>query len=157
MKMDPLLSSSKCWDSSQVPSCVLLMQPCRLKFITIKPHLLSKPLQLFLQVIHLHWFRKPKFRGPYLKPLHPNAFTWTLPLSEGREGGAWETSKRRCSFSLPAINSLLLLPWLLTFTCSSTILSPSFLYAPTFRLLTFSSTYLYQKGARELAENLQSQ
>jgi hypothetical protein len=36
---------------------------------------------------------------------HANIFTFTLPLSEGRTGEAWEPSNKGCSFSLPAIKS----------------------------------------------------
>jgi hypothetical protein len=54
---------------------------------------------------------------------HPKAFTFTLLLSEGRAGEAWEPSIKRCSFFLPTIKFLSLFPRLFTSNYSSTVLA----------------------------------
>jgi hypothetical protein len=53
-------------------------------------------------------------------PNHPNAFTFTILLSEGQTGGAWEPSYKMMLFPLPTIKCLSLLPGLFTFIYSST-------------------------------------
>jgi hypothetical protein len=50
---------------------------------------------------------------------HPNAFTFTLLLSEGRAGEVWEPYKKRCPLSLPTAKRHSLLPEL---SLSSTLL-----------------------------------
>jgi hypothetical protein len=102
------LSLSKCWDGSQVPSCycVPLTQPSRLKFIKIK--LLcwqSHYNYIFKIILNL----KSKFRGPLSQATtsnNSNVFTFTLLLSEGRAGEAWEPSYKMMLFPLPTIKCL---------------------------------------------------
>jgi hypothetical protein len=105
-----------------IPSCycVPLMQPSRLKFIKIK--LLcwqSHYNYIFKIILNL----KSKFRGPLSQATaskHSNAFTFTLLLSEGRAGEAWEPSYKMMLFPFPTIKCLSLLPGLFTFIYSST-------------------------------------
>jgi hypothetical protein len=51
---------------------------------------------------------------------HSNAFTFTLLLSEGRAGEAWESSYKIMLFPIPTIKCLSLFSGLFTFIYSST-------------------------------------
>jgi hypothetical protein len=67
---------------------------------------------------------------------HPNAFTFTLLLSEGRASEAWEPSNKRCSFSLLTIKCVSLFPGL---SLSSSLL----LYFLPLSLSHTHTVYLY--------------
>jgi hypothetical protein len=54
---------------------------------------------------------------------HCNIYTFILVLTEGQAGKAWEPSNNKYSSPPPTKKCLSLLPWLFTFTYSSTILS----------------------------------
>jgi hypothetical protein len=89
---------------------------------------------------------------------HHNVFTFTLLLSEGRAGEAWEPSHNRCSFSLlPRTFSfsptLLLFSFYLSLSLSHTIGSVFTLMQLGQRRIKINSShmrYLYQKEARPL-------
>jgi hypothetical protein len=100
---------------SQVPSCYceLLMQPSRFKLIQIKPPLLSKSPNCFSKIYNSPLIQETKIPRALSQATtcnHPNVFTSTLPLSEGRTGGAWGPSDKTMFFlSLPKIKCVLLL------------------------------------------------
>jgi hypothetical protein len=96
------------------------MQPSRLKIIKIKLPCWQSHYNYIFKII-LNW--KSKFRGPLSQATaskHSDAFTFTLLLSEGRAGEAWEPSYKIMLFPLPTIKRLSLLPGLFTFIYSST-------------------------------------
>jgi hypothetical protein len=121
------LSLSKCWDGSQISSCycVLLMQPSRLNIIKIKLPCWQRHKNYFFQNYTKFEIKIPRPLSQATASNHPDAFTFTLLLSEGRAGEAWEPCNKRCSFSLPIIKCLSLFPGGFPFIRSSTILSLS--------------------------------
>jgi hypothetical protein len=80
---------------------VLLTQPSRLKFIKIEPHCCRIQQNYFSKLCSFDIIQKMKIPWPLSESsasYHSNIFTFTVLLSEGRTGEAWESSNKTTLF-----------------------------------------------------------
>jgi hypothetical protein len=99
------LSSSKCWDGSQIPSCycMLLMQPSLSKFFKIPPCSRATKLvnfQFISTFSNESWNKTLPSLSQAFTTHHPNVFTPILSLPEGRADIAWVPSNKILFFPL---------------------------------------------------------